>query len=860
MTEETERLYERALALPPDARMAFVRDACATKPALADQLISLLAHADAAERFFDQLGGAVRSAVPAIEGESVPPDPMLGRTVGRFHISALLGRGGMGAVYRAHDQRLDRDVALKFLPPYEAPDVVAIERFLVEARAAGTLSHPNVCTVHEIGETDDGRPYIAMALYEGETLRQRIARGPLPARDAVTIARDIARALGAVHARGIVHRDVKPGNVMLGLDGVTRLLDFGLARFGDSGITRTGIRPGTIAYMSPEQVSGSGLDHRSDLWSLGAMLHETLAGTRPFRGDSDRVVMLAIAHDPPASLAEVQPRVPAALQRIVERLLHKAPEERYGSAVELERDLDAFLAGDGDVSSSLRVRTPGRARRRVVIASIVIAGIALAAAFSLAARWRDGRESIAVPRSLAVLPFVEMSGDTANRYFSDGLSEELTTTLGRISGLRVAARSSAFALRDRNLDARRIGDTLGVDAVLEGSVRRAGARLRVAVQLVDAKSGLQLWSDEYDRDMSDVLTVQDEIAGAIASALALRVPATYDAVTARGKIDPEAYDFYLRALALRSRLRPDAMQRAAELLDRAIERQPGFALAWAAKASVVAPLVYFGEIPAERGLPEVRAATDRAFALDSTIGEAYVARGMVQLFFDWDWSNAERSLRKATVLNPNDPHAWHQLGNYWRAMNRPDDAAAARLRGLAADPLDARLRYTLGEEYLAAGRLREAGTAFARAEQLDPLHAIALGLGPAAPHGTWSVLLAEGRETEAVPQLLRVATLRGASTEEVQALQRAFTVGGMKSFWHRWLIVDERSSARPDSMRVAAISAMAGDTTRALDILERAYAARTPALIFLRSDPSFTALRSHARLVRIVEGMRFPAR
>jgi serine/threonine-protein kinase len=864
VTEEAERLYEQALALPAASRVAFVRDACADRPALGDELVSLLAHAGVAERFFDRLGGVVRSAMPAVE-PARSDDPMFGRIVGRFRITALLGRGGMGAVYRARDERLDRDVALKFLPPQEALDPGAVERFLVEARAAGTLSHPNVCTIHEIGETADGRPYIAMALYEGETLRQRIARGPLTARDAAVIARDIARALGAAHARGIVHRDVKPGNVMLGRDGVTRLLDFGLARFSDASITGTGSAPGTIAYMSPEQVDGVALDHRSDLWSLGVVMHEMLAGRRPFEAGGERAIVLAIVRDAAPSLAELQPPVPPALQRIVERLMRKVPAERYRDAAELESDLDAFITGNPTATSSpssgASRHNLRRVPRRALIVATVAGVIALATAFPLVSRWRGAVQASPMARSLAVLPFVDLSGDTANRYFSDGLSEEIITRLGRIAGLRVAARSSAFALRDRSLDARQIGDTLGVNALLEGSVRRAGQRLRVSARLVDAKSGLQLWADEYDREMADVLTVQDEIARAIANALALRMPAAIEGAVARGPVDPEAYDLYLHALTLRSQLRPDAMRRAAELLDRAIERQPDFALAWAAKASVVAPLVFFGQIPAEEGLPVVRAAIDRAFALDPQSGEAYTARGMLQLFWEWDWAGAGRTLRQATVLNPSDPHAWHHLGNYLRAVNRLDEAVAARLRGLTLDPLDARLQNSLGEDYLAAGRLAEARAAFERGSQLDPLHPIQLGLGPGAPHGVWNVFLEEGREAEAVAELLRVAALRGATADEVQALRAAFATAGMHGFWRRWLVMDERqSNGRPDSMRVATLRALAGDSTGALDILERAFASQSPAIIFIRTEPAFAELRTHPRFVRVVEGMHFPPR
>jgi serine/threonine-protein kinase len=909
VTDEVELLYERARELPRDARAAFVEENCRDDPALHDELISLLEHADAAEEFFDRLGGAVRTAVPALDGETarqfgsddqpttpsaalassvssasatpMESDAMVGRTIGRYHVLALLGRGGMGTVYRAHDERLDRDVALKFLPLHVASEPGAAQRVLAEARAAAALVHPNVCTVHEIGETDDGHSFIAMALYEGETLKQRLRGGPLPPREAATIARGLANALGAAHARGIVHRDLKPGNVMLARDGLAKLLDFGLAQVGEASLSGTGATPGTIAYMSPEQARGEALDHRSDLWSLGVVLHEMLSGKRPFHGDSGRAVLQAIVHDAPAPLATCQPAAPPALQRIVERLLRKAPAERYPDAAAVEADLAAALAttlettrdpagggrvADADAKSALGVAAaPPGASSRWTTRRRLIAGTAIAAVIAAAGLWSraaaPGRAG-AVPnaRSLAVLPFVDMSADSADRYFSDGLSEEITTALGRVEGLRVAARSSAFALRDRTLGVRKIGDTLGVDAVLEGSVRRSGRRLHVTAQLVDAHSGLQIWEEEYDREVADVLAVQDEIARAIAGALELRLPSNRAITRVRRGMDLAAYDLYLRALELRNNMRSDALQRATDLLDRAIELQPDFAAAYAAKASVIAPRVLFLQVPREQGLRDVRAAIDRAFALDPELGEAHVALGLVQLFWDWDWAAAERSLRRAIELDPNNPHAWQHLGNYLRAMDRPEEAAAARLRGLALDPLNARLRYALGEDYLFAGRLPEALAAFERGGQLDPLHPIALGLSM-PPRGPWDVSLRQGRDAEAVRELLRAATLRGASSGEVDSLRAAFATGGIHGFWRRWLVMDRRQSgAGIDPLRVAALSAMAGDTAQALTSLERAYAERNPSLIFLRTEPGFAGLRTHPRYMRVVQGMYFPAR
>jgi tetratricopeptide (TPR) repeat protein len=392
-------------------------------------------------------------------------------------------------------------------------------------------------------------------------------------------------------------------------------------------------------------------------------------------------------------------------------------------------------------------------------------------------------------------------------------------------------------------------------------VRRAGRRLRVTAQLVDARTGWRIWAGEYDREVADAITVQDEIARAITDALELRLPSHGGAAHVRRGTDLAAYDLYLRALQLRNNMGADALQRATDLLDRAIELQPDFALAYAAKATVLAPRVYYRQIPADQGVREVRAAIDRALALDPQLGEAHVARGLVQLFFERDWAGAEHSLRRAIALNPNDSHAWQHLANFLRAMGRPEEAAAARLRGLALDPLNARMRITLGEDYLHAGRPAEALAPFERAVQLDPMHPLVLGLGPAPPLGPGRVYLAQGRDEDAVRDLLRVATLRGAGTGEVDSLRAAFATGGMHGFWRRWLVMDRRQAGvSMNPLRVAMLSAMAGDSAEALTWLERAYAERASGLIFLRTEPAFAGLRTHPRYVRVEQGMRFPAR
>ena len=880
--QRVEEVVSEALEHEPSQRAAFLDEACAGDPQLRREAESLL-YAHDHPGPLDELAAEIAPLFGRARGSD--PAQVAPERVGRYRIGGRVSDGGMGVVYHAVDEELGRTVALKFLQARYRADDSAGKRFRREARIVAALEHPNICTVHEIGESADGRLYIAMPLYDGETLAERIDHGPLAVDDAVQVAVQVARGLAKAHAAGIVHRDVKPSNVFITTDGVVKLLDFGIAKLEDPALTATGATGplGTVAYMSPEQSRGEAVDARSDIWSLGVVLYEMLAGQRPFTGDVPAVVLDAIQQGRYVPLAERRPDVPPSLARIIDVALSREPAARQQSASVFERDLLALGAAPstaGHPFARLAAASPSRlwARmratrlRRAVLATVAVVALGGIASAIVVSRRSPRRDAVAPPataagpaapstRSMAVLPFVDLSGGgAADRYFGDGLSEEITTTLGRVEGLRVAARTSTFALRERGLDVRRIGDTLGVDAVLEGSVRRAGHRLRVTTQLVDAHSGMRIWSAAYDREDADVLTVQDEIASAIADALELRLRAHEGTPRVRSTTNPEAYDLYLRALQLRTDLSPDALERATDLLDRAIELQPDFALAYAAKASVLEPRVLFLQIPQAEGLREARAAIDRAFELDPRNGEAHVARGILQLFWEWDWAGAERSLRSAVALDPNNAHAWHHLGNYYRAMGRLDEAADARLRGLALDPLNARLRAALGEEYFYAGRWDDALAALQRAAQIDPLHPILLGRANAAV-GPGRVYIAQGREAEGVRDLLRVAALRGASADEVDALRAAYRTGGIHGFWRAWLDMDRRQSGPSiDPLRVASLSAMAGDTAQALTWLERAYAERNPGLIFMRTDPAFATLRTNARYLRVERAMRFPAR
>ena len=532
-----------------------------------------------------------------------------GSILGPYEILAELGHGGMGVVYTARDPRLDRQVAIKILPPDLTRDDTAKQRFLLEAKAASALDHPNICTIHEINETDDGQLYLVMAYYEGETLKERIERGGLAVDDALGIATQVGLGLAEAHAAGIVHRDIKPANLLIAKGGVVKILDFGLAKLaGTEGVTQTGTTVGTVAYMSPEQARGQEVDHRTDIWSLGVVLYEMLSGQPPFQGENLLALSSAIQGDQPATLTNES----SSLNGVVARALHKSRPQRYQAVGDLLDELRSVTAAALPVTNQ------------------------------------------SAP-SIAVLPFADMSPGKDQDYFCEGIAEEIINALAQLERLRVVARSSAFQFKGQSLDLRDVGKRLDVTTVLEGSVRTAGNRLRVTAQLINVSDGYHLWSERYDRDLEDVFAVQDDIARTVAEKLKVKLFGDGDAPLVAPSTDNlEAYDLVLKGRYHYLRIVGSSLEKSLECFTRALAVEPTYAQAHAGIAVVHAIQAVLSVAAPHAVMRKAREAADRALSIDKTVADAHAALALVLHFYEWDWAGAEREYRRTLDLNPGD--------------------------------------------------------------------------------------------------------------------------------------------------------------------------------------------------------------
>jgi serine/threonine protein kinase/tetratricopeptide (TPR) repeat protein len=755
----------------------------------------------------------------------------------------------MGAVFRAHDGRLGRDVAIKVLSDAIAHDPGALARFRGEARVVAALSHPNILFLLDVGETG-GVHYAVTELLEGENLRALVARGPVPAPRALAIAHEIAEALAAAHDKGIVHRDIKPENIFLTSHGHAKLLDFGIAREAPgirsgedtrtptvSVYTQPGAIVGTVSYMSPEQASGRPVESGSDRFSLGVVLYEMLVGKRPFVRATVPETLTAIIREEPEPLETVAPGVPAPVRSIVERCLAKDPAHRYASTGELAGAIWTVLKHLGDMTLQPGVapapptpppttREPTRSRR-------------------------TGRRKRI--RSLVVLPLVDVSHDPEQEYFADGMTEALTAVLAKIHSLRVISRTSAMRYKGTDKPLSQIAGELAVDGVVEGSVLRAGSRVRISAQLVHAATDTHVWAESYERDLSDVLLLQSEVARAIASEIHVAVtPEEARRLAAARRVDPEAYEACLKGRFHWYKISRESLETALRYFQLALERDQSSATAWAGIAASWLLMCDAGFLPQHEAVPKAKAAAHEALGLDESLAEVHVTLGNLA-FMTWDWWSAERHFRRALELDASSSDARFFYSDFLMSMRRFDESDAHLARSLELDPLSPFLRCFEGWHLVYRGLFDEAIAALEKVVRAEPSFS--------SPRmALWGAHYRKGDLERAFTSAVGFFEVLG-DREIVDALVEGHGASGYASGMKlaAGLLEARAAGAHVPGVRVARLFAHAGEADRALDWLEKAYVARESPLVHLPVAWDWEGLRSTPRFRSLLDRMGLPS-
>jgi serine/threonine-protein kinase len=785
---------------------------------------------------------------------------MIGERIAHYRLTGRLGAGAMGVVYRARDERLGRDIALKLLPADAVGDETARKRLEREARTASALNHPHICTIYDVGEAGD-QLFVAMELVSGRPLNDLVAGRGLPEATVVRIGMLLADALDHAHQHGIIHRDLKTANVVMTQEGRPKILDFGLAvqaRVAGADDSTMPASPGelaliagTVPYMAPEVLRGEPAAPQTDLWALGVMLYEMCSGERPFRGATTFAITSAILRDEPPPLPM---GVSTALTRVIAKCLDKEPPNRYQRAGELRAALEAVAGTFVRSTAGL----PARPRRAAlaIAAAIVLAGVA-AVLFGFDAgglRERLFSSSPGPVRSIAVLPLQNLSGDPEQDYFSDGMTDALISDLAQIRALRVISRTSIMRYKGSTKSLPDIARELGVDAVVEGSVVRAGDNVRVTAQLIHAATDTHLWARNYERRLSDVLRLQADVAGAIADEIRIQVSPTERArLTAARSVDPAAHEAFLLGRHFWNTRTEDGLARSIQYFQKAIDADPGYALAYVGLADSYAILAGYGPVPPHEAMPKAKAAALTALELDGDNAEARASLAYVLTIYDYDWSRGEQEFKRAIALNPGYATARHWYGHHLMFVGRFDEAVAEMRRARELDPLSPIITTEVGYPRFFARQYDQAIDDYRRA----------LDLNPTFFRAHW--LLGQAYEQkrmfpEAVAALERAVELSNGNLVMTAALAHARALAGMRA--EAEAIVDRLERVSRESYFspyfLAEVHLALGHTGEALDWLDKAYAARDYFLRWLRIDPRLDPLRSQARFQALERRLNFP--
>jgi len=823
---------------------------------------------------------------------------MVGQQLGSYKILSRLGAGGMGEVYLAADASLNRKVAIKLILTGLAADEQAQRRLQREAKAAAALDHPNICSIYEVGQQDNIN-FIVMQYVEGETLASRIQTRPLKLTDTLDIAIQVAGALSAAHSQSIIHRDIKPENIIINSQGQLKVLDFGLAKaitkdepFDSEGQTEDllsvpGTLMGTPAYMSPEQVRGETLDGRSDIFSFGAVVYEMISSVRPFAAESIANTISAILTRDPQPLARYSREVPAELERIVSKALRKDKEERYQSAKDLLIDLrrlkqrmefEAELARSAgpdnqhqtvatiikSTDHSAAIETTGASgarqtaaenvvgllkhRKRAFALALTLAVIAVAGIIYLVFGSKlFGGERQAID-SIAVLPFVNTSGDPDGDYLSDGITESLINSLCQLPHLRVVARNSVFLYKGTETDAKTVGKALSVSAIVTGRVTQRGQDLIISAELINVRDNSNLWGDRYSKRLSDLLTVQTEIAKEISGTLRLKLSgAEQSRVTKRYTENPEAYDLYSRGRYFWLKFTPADHQRAAAYFNQAIAKDPNYALAYAGLAHTYIASAGNGWIAPSEAYPKAKAAAKKALELDETL----LTFGALTMFYEYDWAAAEREFKRGIELNPNDAGSYEIYSQLLMATGRLDEALAMTKRGLEVDPLSILINDDMSYAYYYARRYDEGIKQYQKSLEMDPND-------PLAYAGLGVIYEQKGMYDDAIAVYQKAIDLTERTSGILGALGHAYAASGRRAEALK-ILAELNEMARQKYVSpfdLAVLYTGLGEKDRAIEQLQKQYHERGSGFfIDIKVEPMFDSLRSDPRFTDLLRLM-----